>query len=117
MYPQGLELHKMTHTKVGLIPCTNCPLRFTENRNMLAHATTHQGNEFTCDVCSKKFNIKPNLDQHIRGHHGDGWPTPCGETVDWLRNLSAHKRGCPKCIQIKVKEERKAAKLAKNLAK
>ena len=38
MYPQGLELHKKTHTKVGLIPCTNCPWRFTENRNMCSHS-------------------------------------------------------------------------------
>ena len=84
---------------------------------MMAHVAIHQGNVFEYDVCNKKFNTKPNLDQHQRGHHGDGWPTPCGEFVDWPRKLSAHKKGCPKCIKIKVKEERKAAKLAKKLSK
>ena len=116
MYPQGLRLHVLTHTKVRLIPCTNCPCKLTDNRNMLAHAATHHSQEFTCDICSKKFNMKPNLDQHKRGCHSDGWVTPCGQSVDWPHKLSKHKQVCKKCKQIKARKEKNAAILALQLS-
>ena len=94
-YPDLLTSHEGIHVKTGLSRCTNCPKIFMENRNMLAHQRTHH-EVFSCNMCQCTFHSKPTLDQHVRGCHGPGWPTPCGQSVDWPRKLSSHKHSCKK---------------------
>ena len=84
---------------------------------MLAHQATHQNLVFTCKTCAKKFNTKPNLNQHEHGSHGAGWQTPCGINVDWPQKLSPHKKCCSKCKRLIQQEEKKDKKLVDQLAK
>ena len=65
-------------------------------------------------VCRKKFNTKPNLNQHTHGHHGTGWLTPCGKSVDWPCKLSHHKHKYSTCKSIILQQKQKAKRLAKN---
>ena len=115
-FPGLLRSHERIHTKIGLSRCTNCPKTFPENQNMLAHQRTHH-DVFTCTTCQHTFHSKPTLDQHVRGCHGHGWPTPCGQNVDWPHKLSSHKHSCKKCIAIQIKEDKKALKIAKAIEK
>ena len=113
-FPEELMLHIKIHTKKDMYQCTNCPRWYTSNNNMLAHQATHQNKVFQCTVCRKKFNTKPNFDQHTRGCHGIGWLTPCGKSVDWPQKLSWHKYTCSTCKGIILRQKHKATRLAKN---
>ena len=83
-FPSLLRLHEHTHSKEALIPCTNCPQKFTVNSQMLTYDKTHHTKDsFACDKCPHKTNSQYNLNQHMRGTHGEGWKSLCGKRFSW----------------------------------
>jgi len=51
-----------THT------CYFCGKTYYDRRILRAHEVLHSGEQFPCPNCSKVFNSKSYLDQHLRGH-------------------------------------------------
>ena len=64
----------------------------------------------------KRLNIQCSMDQHVRGTHGPGWATPCGNTVDWPRKLSSHKCHCENCKAILLQRKCDALDLKAQIA-
>ena len=81
---------------------------------MSAHLTSHTSvNKYVCDKCDHKTNSQSNLDQHIRGKHGEGWISDCGEQFLWHTRLHRHYNKCKECEQIQSAKESKIQKLQK----
>ena len=111
-FPMELTEHEHVHTHQDLIPCANCPQKFTTKWGMKLHAKVHQGYLFQCDHCKYNSTSQSNLDQHIQGHHGEKFPTLCGEVYSWRHQVTTHQEGCVKCIQITTEQEKACKKLA-----
>ena len=47
------------------------------------HIVTHTDQRFPCSKCDKDFNTETNLQQHMKGKHGDGFIALCGAVYDW----------------------------------
>ena len=80
-----LEEHEHVHSRKNLFPCPSqgCKRSYTTKAALNAHMMVHEDKQFKCDTCSKTFNTKPNLQQHIQGKHGEGWRALCGKKFPW----------------------------------
>ena len=119
-YPGGLTTHMSIHTRVNLIPCLHCSLKFTTNKVMKNHAKKHNACWIQCDYCSESFDTTWNKEQHEFG----SWTwleSPMWEKVPMARKLRTHKRGYSKCQDIlqkqKIKNDHLAAKIAEKRGK
>ena len=66
---------------------------------------THTDERHSCDQCDKTFNTIPNLKQHIKGAHGDGFISLCGANFDWSDTQNEHQKDCDDCMIIKELKE------------
>ena len=89
-FPSGLKAHDKVHTRKNLYKCLHCKNQYTTNRAMKAHAKKHNAEWIQCPKCPISFKTSQELNQHNRGRHGSGYPTPCGVYKQWPREVSAH---------------------------
>ena len=110
-FPYQVKAHMKVHTQKNLYKCLHCERSFTTNLSMKTHAKTHF-EKFTCPhkQCStpdKVYNSKGNLQQHIRGEHGQGWTAFCGEKIKWKSKYNRHIKNCLECLKIKKQKVQK----------
>ena len=77
---------------------------------MLQHALKHQGKVYACSKCVNKRDSPYNLEQHMKGYHGDGWLMPCGEREQWPSLVVKHKK-CKDCKAIELKKIKKTSQI------
>ena len=85
LFPGLRAKHKKQHTGVGLLPCTwpGCKSKLSCPDVLRQHIVTHTDQCFPCSKCDKDFNTETNLQQHMKGKHGDGFIALCGAVYDW----------------------------------
>ena len=103
-FPYQLEHHKRQHTGLGCIGCTQCTKTFGAKCSRDFHEKTH-GVSIKCQLCpmasTKTFSSQIALNLHVRGMHGPGWDSLCGEKhYKWKSSYTNHVLNCKKCIKI-----------------
>ena len=85
LFPGLRAKHEKQHTGVGLLPCTwlGCKSKLSCPDALRQHIVTHTDQHFPCSKCDKDFNTETNLQQHMKGKHGDGFIALCGAVYDW----------------------------------
>ena len=82
--------------------CNICSEVFTTAVYRDLHMTLHTNpNSFSCEFCSKSFNYKKNLVEHVQRMHPSRNPFKCklcGKTYDCIRKVDIHisSRACDK---------------------
>lgn len=70
-----LSTHEKKHLNAREYGCASCAKRFNTRKDLRSHElivhTDPETWSFCCGICSKKFPIKSNYDQHVRRHAGD----------------------------------------------
>ena len=66
----GLNVHMQFHTGKFSHWCAQCQKPFTCKGNYDYHMAKHEGRDFPCDRCTKRFQSKQNLHRHQRKDHG-----------------------------------------------
>ena len=99
-FPYQLEHHKRQHTGMGHIGCTKCPKTFGAKCSRDFHEKTHRVS-MKCQLCpmlsTKTFPSNITLNLHVKGIHGPGWDTPCGEKhYKWKSSYTHHVLNCKK---------------------
>ena len=86
LFPGLRDHHESQHTGTNLLPCTwpGCKQQLSSKDALRQHVDTHTDERHSCDQCDKTFNTIPNLKQHIKGAHGEGFISLCGASFDWL---------------------------------
>ena len=102
LFPGLRAKHKKQHTGVGLLPCTwpGCKSKLSCPDALRQHIVTHTDQCFPCSKCDKDFNTETNLQQHMKGKHGDGFIALCGAVYDWSDQQNAHQEDCTECKKI-----------------
>ena len=108
LFPGLKAKHEKQHTGVGLLPCTwpRCKVKLSCPDALRQHIVTHTEQCFPCSKCPKDFNTITNLNQHMKGKHGDGFIALCGAVYDWSDQRNAHQADCKDCRR--KREELKA---------
>ena len=103
LFPGLRAKHEKQHTGVGLLPCTwpRCKVKLSCPDALWQHIVTHTEERFPCSKCPKDFNTITNLNQHMKGKHGDGLIALCGAVYDWSDQRNAHQEDCTDCKKIK----------------
>uniref|UniRef100_A0A4W3HPG4 Zinc finger protein 236 n=1 Tax=Callorhinchus milii TaxID=7868 RepID=A0A4W3HPG4_CALMI len=72
--------------------CDQCPTSFNMEFNLILHKATHDGDDPTCPVCSKKFSRVASLKAHIMLHEKEEnlICTECGDEFTLQSQLSRH---------------------------
>ncbi|XP_067838040.1 zinc finger protein 236-like isoform X2 [Heptranchias perlo] len=72
--------------------CDQCPTSFNMEFNLILHKATHDANDPTCPVCSKKFSRVASLKAHIMLHEKEEnlICTECGDEFTLQSQLSRH---------------------------
>ena len=114
-----LTEHQKVHTGDSLFQCTICKKKYTTKRALVLHDEIHQGKKYTCKVrgCNYYTNRKQNLDQHTKGKHGEGWPSPCGVKFEWKPKMLRHRSSCKACKKVLKTNEQKKIMIAKKADK
>ena len=84
---------------------------------MLVHADTDSGKVYSCKKCNHSTNTRYNLRQHIRGQHGPGWTTKCGEHFKWAPKMHRHTGKCKKCKAVMDKARKRKLRITTQLEK
>ena len=113
MFPSELKDHQKTHTGEDKYPCTqdDCDRTYSSKRARNAHVKSHYEAQVSCEQkldngeeCGQICVSQTHLRQHIRGMHGEGWTSPCGEVYSWPSTMYSHKGICDKCKKIAKKK-------------
>ena len=65
-YSSHYNRHLQTHFPQLKYDCSVCHLRFRTTQGLKQHAETHNSESFICKFCSKSFNVKRYLSQHLK---------------------------------------------------
>ena len=68
--PATLNSHMELHTGQFKYFCEICRKGYNNNTPYVVHMRKHEGLRYQCDVCSKTFGKKQNLDHHKSIHTG-----------------------------------------------
>ena len=109
-FPANLQAHKTTHTGLHHIPCLfpKCTKTFATKFGMEQHQKGHFNDRkiFTCEVCDNKvFASILSFRQHMKGLHGSGYVTECGQAFRWPDQKNKHVNNCEECQEAKVKRD------------
>lgn len=63
--------HMVTHIKEKEHFCADCPKKFSTIKYLENHRKLHGVEEYTCQICSKKYSYKGSLKYHLKKHLGD----------------------------------------------
>ena len=112
----ALKKHERKHTvkpsKDGRIHCDfqHCEHHDGTKRALQRHkrnAHKNPGKRFKCkeqfengNVCTKSYPTQQQLDQHVRGIHGEGFVTYCGKKYTWPLGRHQHQQDCCRCKQL-----------------
>lgn len=64
------ELHE-TKCTMELLKCQVCDYKTGINSRFRTHMKSHLAREFKCDLCSKSFIYKQNLENHLKIHSNE----------------------------------------------
>ena len=103
LFPGLRAKHEKQHTGVGLLPCTwpGCKSKLSCPVALRQHIVTHTDQCFPCSKRDKDFNTETNLQQHMKGKHGDGFITLCGAVYDWSDQRNTHQEDSTECKKIR----------------
>ena len=92
LFPGLQDHHEGQHTGANLLPCTwpGCKQELSSKDALRQHIDTHTDERHPCEKCDKTFNTIPNLKQHMKGAHGDGFIALCGASFDWSDPCNEH---------------------------
>ncbi|XP_050529942.1 zinc finger protein 239-like isoform X2 [Daktulosphaira vitifoliae] len=68
--------HLLTHTAKKTVRCPRCEFTCYTKQQLAVHQTKHD-KRFVCDICSKRFAQKSQLDVHIKAVHYNQRPYSC----------------------------------------
>ncbi|XP_061669468.1 mucin-17-like isoform X2 [Syngnathoides biaculeatus] len=95
VYGFGLTKHlQMVHGKIKPFVCQICTKAFFTKRDVETHIRSHTGERpFHCHLCEKKFFRSVELNTHLRWHRGEKrhWCPYCGKGFFDQNNLKRHK--------------------------
>uniref|UniRef100_UPI003AAE4050 uncharacterized protein n=1 Tax=Centroberyx gerrardi TaxID=166262 RepID=UPI003AAE4050 len=95
VYRFGLTKHlQMVHGRVKPFVCQICSKGFFTKRDVEAHIRVHTGEKpFHCNLCEKRFKRRVELNVHLRWHNGEKrhWCPYCGKGFLDFNNLKRHK--------------------------
>ena len=91
-------------------PKHNCDRDYGSKRALHRHLlNNHSGvKEFKCKErwedgtrCTKTYPTKQQLDQHVRGKHGEGFEAYCGDVFTWPWERNDHQKSgdCQFCLK------------------
>lgn len=84
--------HFMSHVAEKNQQCETCQFRCHTQTQLAAHMKKHE-KRFCCEMCSKMFAYKFQLDIHVQGVHYNLRPFPCklcGKTFKTRYNYGSH---------------------------
>ena len=104
--------HKVKRSWDGCIHCDvpGCKSHYGTKRALQRHKKNNHdtsGTRYHCTekvgrrkACDKSYPPEQQLNQHIRGIHGDGFITYCGKSFTWPLGHHRHQKKCTKCKRI-----------------
>ena len=104
--------HKVKRSRDGCIHCDvpGCKSHYGTKRALQRHKKNNHntsGTRYHCTekvgrrkACDKSYPTEQQLNQHIRGIHGDGFIAYCGKSFTWPLGRHRHKKKCTKCKRI-----------------
>ena len=117
MFEGEMKDHVKTHSGQGLFKCSKkkCGKSYSSKRARNLHEKSHNSQDWTCaaeidddgTICGQDCVDKAHLEQHMRGFHGPGWDSRCGENFKWPSLKYKHEKECKKCIRLTKKARKK----------
>ncbi|XP_076003995.1 uncharacterized protein LOC142996793 [Genypterus blacodes] len=95
VYSFGLTKHiRVVHNKIKPFGCQVCSKAYFTKRDMEAHMRVHTGEKpFHCTLCERQFARRVELNVHLRWHNGEKrhWCPYCGKGFLDSNNLKRHQ--------------------------
>ncbi|KAM7418550.1 hypothetical protein PAMA_015927 [Pampus argenteus] len=95
VYRFGLTKHlQMVHGKIRPFVCQICSKAFFTKRDVETHIRIHTGEKpYHCELCERRFARRVELNVHLRWHNGEKrhWCPYCGKGFLDSNNLKRHK--------------------------
>ena len=117
MFESEMLEHCKKHSRKKLWKCRvdpDCDKEYPAKRTRNAHEKTHTAEDWTCEattedneICGQECVSRQHLAQHMRGFHGLGWQSRCGQTFKWPSSKYSHEKECTPCSKIKAWERKK----------
>lgn len=97
-FKSHMEKHDVNSSKVS---CKKCGKWFKSHMDLYQHCSTGQCMVYSCHWCSKVFMHRLYLQQHIAGkHEGNQYICPtCNKRFNWRSSLRNHRRECSATFQ------------------
>ena len=105
--PNTLEYHKQTHSDIRPYPCTFCSRGFKTKTQLTNHMPLHEGKQYACEFCVRKYSKSQDLLAHVRRVHIEVLPFKCQNCftrfVDSFE-IKVHQESCRVKKEDKVEE-------------
>ena len=104
--------HRVKRSLDGHIHCDvhGCKNHYGTKRALQRHKKNNHdtsGTRYYCTekvgrrkACDKSYPTEQQLNQHIRGIHGDGFIAYCGKSFTWPLGHHRHQKKCTKCKKL-----------------
>ena len=98
-----MKTHLLSHSAVKRLQCDKCEYRCNQPKVMERHMYTHSddpmaGRNYICEICTKAFFTKQELNQHILIHGGIK-PYKCKLCNGAFSNFSGHRQHMMKTVR------------------